>query len=132
MAMTSRVLSVGNCGFDQSSIRDMVESRFSATVLGADTAADALELLRNDSIDLVLVNRIFDQDGFPGLDLIRTIAAASDLQHIPTMLISNFPDHQQAAVAAGARPGFGKRQLHDPATIERLAEVLDASADDRD
>ena len=40
------------------------------------------------------------------------------------MLVSNYSEHQQTAVEAGAIEGFGKAQLDAPATQEKLARVL--------
>jgi hypothetical protein len=40
------------------------------------------------------------------------------------MLISNYEEHQAAAVAAGAQPGFGKLSLNSPQTLERLGKFL--------
>ncbi len=41
------------------------------------------------------------------------------------MLLSNFPQYQEAAVAAGAEPGFGKAELDRPETLERLRRFLE-------
>jgi hypothetical protein len=40
------------------------------------------------------------------------------------MLVSNHPDAQTAAVAAGALPGFGKRQIGTPRVSEVLRQAL--------
>jgi hypothetical protein len=39
-------------------------------------------------------------------------------------MITNYPDHEASAIAAGAEPGFGKRSLHTPETRARLAKFL--------
>jgi hypothetical protein len=44
------------------------------------------------------------------------------------MLVSNYGDAQADAVAIGALRGFGKVELRDPATRDRLAEVLNPSS----
>ena len=41
----------------------------------------------------------------------------------PVMLVTNYPEHQQAAVEAGAEPGFGKDVLR---SAETAALVEDA------
>ena len=43
---------------------------------------------------------------------------------IPVMLVTNYPEHQQQAIAAGAEPGFGKAELASPATLAKLAKFL--------
>ncbi|HWL95003.1 MAG TPA: hypothetical protein VNT79_15900, partial [Phycisphaerae bacterium] len=54
--------------------------------------------------------------------------ADSALQAAPIMMISNFPEAQQASVAAGGVPGFGKNSIFDPATRDRLSQYLAAKA----
>jgi len=41
------------------------------------------------------------------------------------MLITNYPDQQQVAVAAGAEYGFGKKELQTEQTRSRLAKFLE-------
>ncbi len=43
------------------------------------------------------------------------------------MLVSNYPDAQAAAVANGALPGFGKREIGSPRVIELIKGALEAS-----
>jgi hypothetical protein len=40
------------------------------------------------------------------------------------MLVSNYPEYQQQAIAAGCEPGFGKAELSAPATLDKLARFL--------
>ena len=42
------------------------------------------------------------------------------------MLVSNFEDAQAEAEAAGALPGFGKTQMYDPRTRERILGAVGA------
>ena len=44
------------------------------------------------------------------------------------MLITNYADQQQAAVAAGAEYGFGKKELYADDTQSRLAKFLTPDA----
>jgi CheY-like chemotaxis protein len=122
--MPKRVLDVGNCDPDHAAIRRMLESSFGAEVVRAYQERDALELLRSQPFDLVLVNRKLDIDYSDGLPIIERIKADSKLAATPCMLITNYPEHQQAAVAAGALAGFGKKELHATATRQKLAQVL--------
>ena len=43
---------------------------------------------------------------------------------VPVMLITNYPEHQDAAVAAGAVRGFGKLEFDRPETKQILAALL--------
>ena len=122
--MTRRVLDVGTCGFDHGRIRALLTAAFGAEVQPARTAAETLAALENGSFDLVLVNRVLDADGSDGVALIQSIRSHPQTGATPVMLISNFPEHQQRAVAAGAEPGFGKRELTAPETREKLQRFL--------
>jgi two-component system chemotaxis response regulator CheY len=120
----ARVLDVGNCVPDHAAIRGMLERQFQAVVVQAHGPEDTLELLRREPFDLVLVNRKLDQDYSDGLEIIKRIKADGALKHVPCMLVTNYDDQQQAAIAAGAEPGFGKKSLHAPETKTRLAKYL--------
>jgi CheY-like chemotaxis protein len=74
--------------------------------------------------DLVLVNRLLDRDGSQGLDIIRKIKSHPDLSVVPVMMLTDYPEHQQRAVEAGAEPGFGKSELHSPETLDKLRRFL--------
>jgi two-component system, chemotaxis family, chemotaxis protein CheY len=126
--MAKRVLDVGNCGPDHSAIRTMLERMFGAEVLQADRADEALALLRSSPVNLVLVNRKLDLDGSDGLEIIRAIKADPNLTSVRCMLITNFSDQQETAVAAGAEYGFGKKELYADQTRQRLESVLGTGA----
>ena len=96
-----------------------------AEVVPAESVDEALGLLRQGGFSLVLVNRVFDATGEGGLDFIRQLKADGGLRDLPVMLVSNFPEAQEDAVAEGALPGFGKSSLRDPATLERLRTHLE-------
>jgi CheY-like chemotaxis protein len=122
--MPKRVLDIGNCSMDHGAIRALIERSFAAEVVQAHGADDALDLLGQEQFDLVLVNRKLDQDYSDGLDVVAAIKAQPEHAAIPCMLITNYPEHQAAAVAAGCEPGFGKKSLHEAATHERLKKHL--------
>jgi two-component system chemotaxis response regulator CheY len=50
------------------------------------------------------------------------------LSHIPVMLVSNYPEYQEEAVALGAVYGIGKNELGTPQAITRVQEALKAKA----
>lgn len=125
--MKQRVLDVGNCAPDHAAIVRLLTSRFDAEVQQADAAPDALQRLREEDFALVLVNRKLDVDYSDGIEVVRAIKADSQLEHLPVMLITNYPEHQEAAIAAGAVRGFGKLEFDAPETTARLAEALGTS-----
>jgi CheY-like chemotaxis protein len=119
-----RVLSIGQCSPDHGSISRTFQKAFGVEVVGVDTAAEAMEQLREHSFALVLVNRIFDLDGSSGLDLIRQIKSNTAVNQPPIMLVSNYEEAQEQAVKAGGIPGFGKASLGQPRMLERVGPLL--------
>ena len=123
-SVTKRVLGVGNCSFDQGTIEDLILAHFDAEVLAASSQDEAIEMLRRGRFDLALVNRKLVADSSEGTELVRRIKADPRLAGTPVMLLSNYPEAQRAAAAAGAEPGFGKAELNCPETVEKLARFL--------
>ena len=128
--MAKRVLSVGQCGADGPHLAAYLGRTFGAKVQGADTADEAMAMLHNGPFDLVLVNRIFDADGDSGIDFLKAVKADASTGKVPVMLVSNYADAQERAVAAGAERGFGKAELTTPAVAERLSPFLAETAAD--
>jgi CheY-like chemotaxis protein len=122
--MSKRVLDVGNCSADHARISVWLKRTFRAEVVRAHGPADALAALRDRPFDLVLVNRLLDRDGSEGLEIIQTIKATPELAAVPVMLITNYPEHQERAVAAGAELGFGKAELGTAEAQQKLAPFL--------
>lgn len=120
----ARILVVGNCDPDFASLRSMLEHNFDVQISRAMFVDEACEILERVSFDLVVVNRRIFADDSDGAQLIDRMIASREWAATPVMLISNFPDAQQDAVRRGARSGFGKSALNDPATIQKLAELL--------
>lgn len=121
---SKRVLSVGQCFADHSSLSRTLKKHFDADVVAADSASEAIGLLEQQTFDLMLVNRVFDANGASGVDLIRQLMQGVPQATVPVMLVSNYEDAQREAVAAGARPGFGKSALAQPQMLGRVKDVL--------
>jgi CheY-like chemotaxis protein len=127
--MPKRVLDVGQCGPDHATIRRFLTRHFDCEVVRADAADDALAHLNNGRFDLVLVNRKLDVDYSDGIDVIRQFKSIPAAADVPVMLVTNYPEHQEAAVAAGALRGFGKLEFDRPETRERIAAALGVDGD---
>lgn len=119
-----RVLSVGQCAADHGSLSRVLRQHYGAEVVPADTSAEALDLLGKEPFDLVLVNRILDEDGSTGMTVVGEICNDEKLCLVPVMLVSNYEDAQREARAAGALPGFGKSALGNPGMIAQLKPIL--------
>ena len=122
--MSKRVLSVGQCIPDDGAILQFLSNHFNVQLVRSPDAEDALARIRTESFDLILVNRKLDIDYSDGIDVIRAIQADPDINTTPVMLISNYPDAQEKAVAIGAEYGFGKMEYEQPEVIERLGKFL--------
>jgi DNA-binding NarL/FixJ family response regulator len=109
--MAKRILLVGHCGPDSSYLRMAVQlAEPEAEILAADDENELVHVLRN-GVDLLLVNRVLD-GGFAqsgGVELMARLKAV--FPSLKWLLISNHADAQAAARAAGAVPGFGKRNI---------------------
>lgn len=119
-----KVLDVGNCPPDYASIKNMIEKHFDATVEQAHGNEDTLEKLKSDTYDLVLINRKLDRDYSDGVEILKQIKREAAISDTPVMIVTNYEEHQVAAIAEGAERGFGKLAIHAPDTIERLTPYL--------
>jgi CheY-like chemotaxis protein len=122
--MKKRILDIGNCGPDHAAIRTYLTRNFDCEVVQVDDAAGAFAELTAAPFDLVLVNRKLDIDYSDGIDVIRALKADPTTAAVPVMLVTNYPERQDAAVAAGALRGFGKLEFGKPETREKLSAVL--------
>lgn len=128
MPAIEKVLLVGHCGSDAMALKHAVEQAAGKHAVHVRTAMHTDDdVLSADGRTLLLVNRELGNvlSKKRGIDLIRELSAKDDPP--PMMLISNFEDAQREAEAAGALPGFGKSQLHDAQTRERLERMLNAN-----
>jgi hypothetical protein len=122
--MPKKIALVGHCGPDSSYLRIAVsKAERDATVLMIDDDSDLKRAL-DDGVDLLLLNRQLDYgfDEREGVALIRKLRA--NYPGVKTMLVSNYPEAQAAAVAEGALPGFGKREIGTPRVNELLRNAL--------
>ena len=122
--MSQTVLSIGQCRPDNAAISHFLTSGFDVSVISTDLLQDSLDALRSNDVDLVLINRKLDADYSDGMEILKAIKTDPELADVPVMLVSNFADWQEQAVAAGAEYGFGKAELNSPETAERVRAVL--------
>ena len=126
--MSQRILSVGQCAPDHATISRYLTRNFNCEIVKADDAAEALSQMKSGRFDLVLVNRKLDIDYSDGMEVIRQIKSDPTTADVPVMLVTNYPEHQDAALAVGAVRGFGKLEFDKPDTRERLAAVLEGTS----
>ena len=126
--MPKKIALVGHCGPDSSYLRIAVSrAERDVQVLSVDDDSDLKRAL-DEGVDLLLLNRQLDYgfDEREGVDLIRKLRAKYPA--VKTMLVSNYSDAQAAAVAEGALPGFGKREIGTPRVAELLRDALKSPA----
>ena len=119
-----KVVLVGHCGADSSYLRIAVASAGAAVSIVSVDDEESFAAALESGAELVLINRILDW-GFPeeeGVALISRLRGTHP--NLKTMLVSNYSESQQAAVAAGALPGFGKREIGTPKVKELLRNAL--------
>lgn len=97
---------------------------FDCTVEQAHGPEDTLAKLRSGNYALVLINRKLDRDYSDGTEILKQIKTEPALANVPVMIITNYADHQDAAVELGAVRGFGKLEYNDPATLGKLEPFL--------
>ena len=122
--MKKRILDVGNCGPDFASITRLMTGHFDCVIEQAHGPEDALSKLGSANYDLVTINRKLDRDYSDGIEILKAIKADADLSSVPVMLITNYEDHQDAAVELGAERGFGKLEFEQPETLAKLTSIL--------
>src|SRR3954454_17767946 len=116
----AKVLLVGHCGPDSSYMRMVVRSADpTAQVIMADDQRE-LRAALDGGVDLILFNRELGY-GFEeelGVDVIKYLKP--NYPSLKMMLVSNYSEAQEEAVAAGALLGFGKREIGSRRVVDLL------------
>ena len=123
--MSKKVLLVGHCGPDSAYLRQSVrKAATDVEIVSADDGRELTKALETGAIDLVLFNRELGYGYEPdtGVEAIRALRPTHP--ELKMMLVSNYDDVQRAAEAAGAQPGFGKKELGTPRVAELLRDAL--------
>jgi two-component system chemotaxis response regulator CheY len=118
------ILLVGHCGPDGHMLRNITQRAVPAARIEM-VDDDHLLSAHLPQADLLLVNRLLDgaMSHSSGIELIRALAAKPAAPAM--MLVSNYPEAQAAAEAAGALPGFGKRDAYAEETARRISDAVD-------
>ena len=121
--MLEKILLVGHCVPDTFMLKSKMRQLFpDATVDNCNSQSDMEAKMSEKS--LLLVNRVLDGSfaAAGGIELIEQHAKSDDSPKL--MLISNFNESQEQAIAVGAMLGFGKSELGSEATEEKLKKVM--------
>jgi two-component system, chemotaxis family, chemotaxis protein CheY len=119
-----KVALVGHCGPDSGYLRMAISSVQRGIQVSSVEDEQGLQNALKEGVDLLLVNRQLDWgfDEQEGIAVIRRVRARHP--NVKMMLVSNYPEAQQAAVAAGALPGFGKRDIRSAQVAGMIREAL--------
>lgn len=120
--MSRRILLVGHCNVDGPMLQEKVSSLIKgAEVLRVNSDEDLWRQC-DEGADLLLVNR--EPVGFEegGIDIVRQVC--DEYPDCKCILVSDYPDAQQQATAAGALPGFGKGDMNSPKFSQTLKQAL--------
>jgi DNA-binding NarL/FixJ family response regulator len=126
--MPQRVALIGHCGPDSSYLRLAVLSAAPGAAVLTVEDEQSLQKALSAGVDLLLVNRVLDY-GFAeeeGVSLIRRLRAEHPAMKM--ILVSNYPEAQAAAIAAGATAAFGKRDIKSPGVAQILRDNLAPAA----
>ena len=126
--MPKNVLLVGHCGPDSAYLRMAIKKAVpDVQIQSAEETVSLSAALNSNTIDLILFNRELDYgfDSTEGVDVIRSLRSSHAT--VPMMLVSNYVEAQQAAVGAGALPGFGKREIGSNRVTTLLRDALGLS-----
>ena len=126
--MGKTVVLVGHCGPDSSFLRMAVSSAERGITVSMADDSQELKAALDRGADLVLLNRELGW-GFDtplGVDVIKLVGRSYPATKF--MLVSNYPEAQAAAIAAGAAPGFGKREIGQPRVGQLIREALGVTA----
>ena len=126
--MSKKIVLVGHCGPDSSYLRMTVmkAAGSDAKILMADDDSELKDALEQGA-DLILFNRELgygfqDKMGVDAIKRLRTTHPA-----VKSMLVSNYADAQAQALANGALPGFGKREIGSPRVLEVIRAALEST-----
>ena len=116
-----KVLLVGHCGADSGSLGWLAQQAMGLEAIRVNSDSDLRLEASQDT--LLWINRVLDGhfDAADGVALVKELALG--VSPPPMMLITNYADVQQAAIDAGALPGFGKNDIGDPALVDRLKKL---------
>lgn len=119
MPKIKRIVLVGHCGFDSGSLRSLAQQAAPHADVSMVNDDAGLQQVA-DSESLLLVNRVLDGrfSAGSGVALIDELAKSDAPPAM--MLVSNYADAQEQAVAAGALQGFGKGEMYQPEVMDRL------------
>ncbi|MGD8353956.1 MAG: response regulator, partial [Pseudomonadota bacterium] len=126
MPSRPRILCVDDERLNRAIVSDMLDSE-EFVVLEAENGEDALNILRDHTVDIVLLD--INMPGIDGLEVCRRIKASENLRHIPIIMITALSDTRDRiqGIEAGAEDYISKpfNEAEVMARINMLLKVKD-------
>ena len=122
--LTKKLLDVGQCDADHSRISALLDNHFEVEVHRVHSHDEAVKLAKDTTFQLIMINRLLDADGSPGMDVLNSLQGNPATESVPVMIVSNYQEAQDAAMKVGAVQGFGKDALGSPETVELLRKFV--------
>ena len=122
MGMHKTVVLAGHCGPDSSYLKMTVKKAIGDVhIIGADDSQALSIALEKHQVDLILFNRElgYGFDPATGVEAVRLLHRTHP--GLKTIVVTNYPDVQRDAEAAGALPGFGKNELGSHRVLQVFA-----------
>lgn len=116
------VLSVGNCNFDDQQIKACAGELGGIQFFRASGRVAAMSVLESESFSVVFVNRIFDGDGWSGVEWLSDVVPR--FPQTVFVLLTERAEAQARALANGAKIAFGKSQLASQEIREQLKALV--------
>ncbi|QOV91534.1 response regulator [Humisphaera borealis] len=122
--MSKTVAFIGHCGPDSSYLRLAVSKAIPGAKIVSVDDDESMKAALEAGVDLALFNRVLDY-GFAETEGVKVIGKlARFYPSTRMMMVSNYPETQAQALAAGAVPGFGKREIGSPRVVQLLQEAV--------
>jgi DNA-binding NarL/FixJ family response regulator len=120
--MSQCVVLVGHCGIDGPRLVQELSAGLPEVQVSRVNSEQDLKRCCEEGADLLLINRApvgFEREG---LDLVRELCREGS--QVKVMLVSDYSEAQEEAVAAGALRGFGKSKMGTKVLVDTVRKAL--------
>lgn len=119
MGSNTRVLVVDDSLSMRRIVKEKLKSLGFSNILEAENGGRALEILREESVDLIFSD--WTMPGMTGLDLLKKVRGDDDLKDTPFIMVT--AEGQKDNILAAARAGVSY-YVTKPFTVEALGNVI--------
>jgi DNA-binding NarL/FixJ family response regulator len=125
MSMAKTVILAGHCGPDSSYLKMTIKKALGdVQIVAADDSQELTRALEKHEPDLILFNRELGHGFDPGTGVETVRLLHRTHPNLKMLVVTNYPDVQSEAEAAGAQPGFGKNELGSHRVLQVLRDAV--------